>query len=231
LKLILNQSLKLLFIPRSSLLHPDPFPSHAVGVGSGSKEIKPVSCVRRARASRTQTGRPEGVTRTFQVRRNSVEPVEASRTCNLLAKDDCRSALADETEPSGPQVPLVVGSPLPARSRERLTWAASGPNGSVICHPGKPESVGPSTDASEEVGWAVPDVGWVEVGDAAALDSSMRDVAPSDECFEPSCGERVILIVERFHATAAQIRVRTKYPTNGIATRPHRLQVALSPTG
>lgn len=46
--------------------------------------------------------RPEGVTRSFHVVLNKVEPVEAVAACNLLAKDDWRAALADEVEERRP---------------------------------------------------------------------------------------------------------------------------------
>ena len=69
----------------------------ALGVGHpyGSKE-EPLSDVRRPDARSAQIGGPDGVALCFQVSSNKVEPREASSTRNLLSKDDCRAALADE---------------------------------------------------------------------------------------------------------------------------------------
>jgi hypothetical protein len=88
--------------------------------------------VRSADARSTKICRPDDIPLGFQVSLNSVEPDEAILARNLFAKDDERPSLADEPEPCGPEVALVVGSTPPARSRERLAGAASGPNGSVV---------------------------------------------------------------------------------------------------
>jgi hypothetical protein len=74
--------------------------------GDGHEE-ESLSDVRRADARSAKIGRPDGVTLALQVSRNKVEPDEAVRTRNLLAKDDCRATLADEIEPDWPEVALV----------------------------------------------------------------------------------------------------------------------------
>jgi hypothetical protein len=71
----------------------------ALGVGH---EPQSVSDVRRPEARSRQTARCEGVTFTFQVRLNKVEPSMADRRFNLLTKDNRRSSLANEPEPGGP---------------------------------------------------------------------------------------------------------------------------------
>jgi hypothetical protein len=58
--------------------------------------------MRRAEARSAQIGRPEGPARSFHVSAYKVEPSEAVFARNLLSKDDCRSALFDEMEESGP---------------------------------------------------------------------------------------------------------------------------------
>jgi hypothetical protein len=55
---------------------------------------------------------PDGVAFSFQVSLNSVEPTMPDRCRNLLAKDRCRAALADEAEPDGPEVPGVIDALL-----------------------------------------------------------------------------------------------------------------------
>ena len=109
-KLILNQSLKLLFAPRSSRFRPDPLPSTAVGVGQGSNEPKPMPRVRRALASSTETRRPDGVSQRLQVSVNQVEPSESVWACNLLTKDCWRAALRNEVAPGRPKVAGIVGA-------------------------------------------------------------------------------------------------------------------------
>src|SRR5690606_17741998 len=71
--------------------------------------------------------RPAGVTRDFQVRLYKVEPSEAVLACNLLAKNDCRTALLDEVEPGRPKMPLVSKSCSFACRAERLARATAGP--------------------------------------------------------------------------------------------------------
>ena len=69
------------------------------GVGH---EPEPLPDMRSADARSAQISLPDGVALSFQVSVNKVEPTEAVLARNLLAKDRCRSALADEMVPSGP---------------------------------------------------------------------------------------------------------------------------------
>jgi len=98
-----------------------------------------------------QIGRPDGVTFSFQVSRNNVEPRESSRARNLLSKDDWRAALADEPEPGGPEVALVAGSVPSPGDAEGLAWTRAGPNGSIIWPACKAQGMGPSAKAGEQV--------------------------------------------------------------------------------
>ena len=78
---------------------PGPVVLFVCGVGH---PIQPLSDMRRTDARSAQIGRPDGPARSFQVRPYKVEPVEAVRACNLLAKDDWRLALLDEMEEGRP---------------------------------------------------------------------------------------------------------------------------------
>ena len=69
--------------------------------GVGHKP-NPLSHVRRADTASRQTGMPNCVVDSFQVRLNKVEPTVPNRCFNLFAKDDRRAALLDEPEPVGP---------------------------------------------------------------------------------------------------------------------------------
>jgi hypothetical protein len=73
-----------------------------LGVHGVGHEPHSLSDMRRADTASWQYGRPHGVTFRFQVSENSVEPAPSDRRFNLLSKDRCRAALADETEPMRP---------------------------------------------------------------------------------------------------------------------------------
>jgi hypothetical protein len=72
------------------------FQSRVVGVGQDAGPVVSVSDVRRTDARRRERDTPEGVTHGFQVSVYKVDPVIDNFACNLLSKDDCRAALADE---------------------------------------------------------------------------------------------------------------------------------------
>jgi len=59
--------------------------SSAVGVGH---EVESLSNMRGADARSAQIRRPDGVTASFQVRENKIEPCEPILARNLLSKDD-----------------------------------------------------------------------------------------------------------------------------------------------
>jgi hypothetical protein len=88
--------------------------------------------VRRAEPRSAGIDRPDGVTLSFQVSENNVEPSKSVLARNLLGKDDRRSTSFDETEPLGPEVLGIVESGFATRLRERLAGAASGPDGDII---------------------------------------------------------------------------------------------------
>ncbi len=155
-------------------------------ITSHGDEVEALADVRRPDARRAHIDRRNGVTLSFQVCTNSVEPSESVRARNLLTKDDARAAEADEPEPLGPQVPLVGGAESTAGLRERLARAAARPDFRVIGPPGGSESVGPDSDASEGV--KLPDADEVlggEVTDAPSVDAPGSDVLRRDEVLKP----------------------------------------------
>jgi hypothetical protein len=66
--------------------------------------------VRRAFARSAQIGTRDGIAQVFQVSKYSGEPFTSVRACNLLSKDRCRTALADEPAKLWPQVSGVFGA-------------------------------------------------------------------------------------------------------------------------
>ena len=150
-----------------------------------------------------QNRRPEGVTDSFQVSRNKVEPRPARLALNLLSKDDWRAALPDEFEPDRPEVALVLEASLLSGGAEGLAGAASGPNGSVIWPTGEPERVTPDPDAREEVRLNVPgEVLAPELLDAATIDDSRRDVPARFKVAQPLHCVGFDLVVEGGHGVA-----------------------------
>lgn len=91
---------------------------------------------------------------------------EDIRACDLLSKQDRRSAGGDKFEEMGGKVPGVVpGEPL-SGDGEGLAGRASGPDGPVVGPAGKAKRVGPSSDSGEEVTLVKPGkVGWFHVED------------------------------------------------------------------
>jgi hypothetical protein len=128
-------------------------PDGVVGLGH---PVQSLSDVRRTEARRAGIDRPCGVTRSFQVRLNKVEPAKSVFARNLLAKNDCRSALCDEMVERWPKVPLVSKPAAFACRGERLAGARAGPDVCGVGYAGAPQGVGPDPDAGEEVALVVP---------------------------------------------------------------------------
>lgn len=170
----------------------------ALGVGHADRaDPEPLPDLRGADARSAEIDRPEGVSRSFQVIENKVEPSESVFARNLFAKDDFRMALADEMVPVRPKVPLV-NKPIASACRgERLARATPGPDGAVIGPSSKSESERPSADPGEEMALGVTmqfigsDVPYV-----APIDHASRDLTLSDEFFQPVSRLVVDLVVE-----------------------------------
>lgn len=105
----------------------------------------------RAEARSAGINRPDGVTRSFQVRRYKVEPSEAVFARDLFAKNDVRSALLDEPVDGGPEVPLVIKPAAFASRAERLAGARGGPERSVVRPSGVAGGPAPHADSGEGV--------------------------------------------------------------------------------
>jgi hypothetical protein len=201
------------FSTRSS---PPDLKSRICGVGQPlSDEPEPLSDMRRADARSAQIRSPDGVARGFHVSVYKVEPAEAVLARNLLSKDDCRLALADEVVPMRPQVPLVSNPRSSACRAERLARTGSGPNRAVVGPSCEPEGEAPAADPREEVALSVStQSSWVHVSDVRLIYVSIRDQAALDEFSQPRSRLRVDLVVVGSHATSP----------NCAALRPRRYQ-------
>jgi len=176
--------------------------SCALGVGQPcSGPVEPLSDVRRAEARSAGIDRPDGVARSFQVSVYKVEPTEAVLACNLLAKDDVRAALRDEAEEVGPEMSLVVEAASLAGGAERLTWARTGPNRTLVTPPGAAQGVAPDANPGEEVALGVTTkvIGF-NVLDAALVDIARCDMSGLDKLAQPRRREWIEFIVVGTHS-------------------------------
>jgi hypothetical protein len=149
-----------------------------------------------ARARSRQITRPDGIAEFFQVKRYSIEPLNPIRACNLLAKDRCRAALADETVEFRPEMPFVFLTAAFTCTRKRLARAGPGPNWPVFWPSSELESKGPSPDASKEVALGKPGkVPGLDVGDASAVNVSMRYQSGHDQLLEPGARFGGVVVV------------------------------------
>jgi hypothetical protein len=152
-------------------------------------------------ARSAQIRRPNGVTRSFQVSVNKVEPCEARLARNLFAKEFWRNALSDEPGPFRPEMPFIIGASARAGNREGLTRAASGPDWSIIGPSGTSECVRPDSDAGEEMALGESNkVICSNVDDGSFINLSRRDQIPRNQFPKPRGLLRVDLVVVGAHA-------------------------------
>jgi hypothetical protein len=163
--------------------------------------------VRRTDARRRKRYRPEGVTQGFQVSVYKVDPSICVFARNLLSKDDCRAALADEVVEGWPQVPLVSKRSSFACRAERLAWTGTRPNRSIICPAGCPECVAPNADPGKEMALGkTAQVAWEDIFNTPFVNVSGRNVPGVNQVAQPLCSGWVDFVVVGGH------------------TRPHRLK-------
>lgn len=174
-----------------------------MGVGH---PVESLSEVRSPDPRSAQICRPDGISRSFQVKRNSIEPRKASWTRNLLAKDDCRLTDVDEMEETRPEMPLVSSPFSFACLAERLARTAAGPNVMVVCPTCQPEGVTPAADAGEEMTLLVSDeINGSDVFNGSVIYISVRDHARFDQFPKPCGGFGVVLVVVDTHAILCHV--------------------------
>lgn len=196
----------------SEIMRP-PFGQFGVG-----HEPQSLSDMRRTEARSRDTGRCDGVTDSFQVSLNKVEPAVADRCFNLFTKDCLRFSLLDEIEPGGPEVSLITGALLLSGGAEWLAGAASGPHWLVIWPSGEPQGVAPDSDAGEEMALCVSGkIVCSDILDAPFVHVAGRNVAGGDKVPQPLRGVGVDLVIVGAHAFPFLYRSR-------FSTRWHSLQ-------
>jgi hypothetical protein len=155
----------------------------------------------RADAVCAQYVRPAGVAFSFQVSEYSIEPAVPNRCFNLLSKDNCRAALADEPEHFGPEVAGVGSALLLARRAEWLTGARACPNRSSVIPSGEPESVGPAADSGEEMALGKSGkVIWIDICNTPFIDFPRREMPSRNQVAQPVRRIGVELVVVSGHS-------------------------------
>ena len=182
------------------------FQSRVAGVVHpyGTKE-EAAADVRGTDARSAQIGGRDAISQCFQVSLYNAEPRPASRARNLLSKEHWREALGDEGSPDRPEVAVVGEAPLLAGDGEGLTGATPGPDFGGVGHACEAQSVGPDTDAGEEVGLdGVGDVGGGEVEDGSLKDGTFGYVSGIGQVSEPLARECVDFVVDGAHSTGSR---------------------------
>jgi hypothetical protein len=109
-----------------------------------------------ADARSAEIDRCAGVVRSFHLSVYKIEPLEAVLACNLLANDEARAALADETEELGPEMARIFKPSGLAGCTEGLARARPCPYRARVVPASQSESVRPDPDAGEEVALGEP---------------------------------------------------------------------------
>jgi hypothetical protein len=153
-----------------------------------------------AEAASWGINRPDGVTLSFQVRRNKVEPSESVIGRNLFAKDCDRLRLADEREPDGPEMTFIGCAGSFSGNRERLARARSRPRALLVRPSGGAECVTPDSDSGEEMALGkASKLGDSYFADVSAINLPRRNRARVHQMFQPLHIKRIIFVVVGFH--------------------------------
>lgn len=185
---------------------------HSLADMLGSKvDALPFDCPPR-RVS-TETNRPEGIIRCFQVVADEIKPSLFNRVRNLLSKDFCRLALCDEVVPGWPEVPLISKPKSFACLAERLARTGTGPNRSVIWEPGAAKGERPNSDPGEEVTLRESaQIAWMDIFDTPFIHDAWRDVAGLYQVSQPLGGVGVELVIVSGHT---RLSGRRRPPVTG----------------
>jgi hypothetical protein len=154
--------------------------------------------------------KPQSVRIFLHVSLYSREPSQSSRSRNLLAKDDVRAALGDESPKRRPEVARVVFAEALPGDGERLARAGAGPDWLIVGPSGETESEGPAGNSGEEMALGVSNkVVCIQFLDWGFVHVAGRDFASMDKAAEPLRGVGVDFVVKvhRPHSPAAGTRV------------------------
>jgi hypothetical protein len=168
--------------PVASAVETERPPLGVFGVGQPLRdEPKPLPDVERARHWTWETHRPDGVVFSLQVIANKIEPSMSNCCRNLLTKDCCRAALAEEAKPRRPKVARIVTPSLGAGRREGLAGATAGPYRSVVGPAGESKGKRPAANPAEEVALNEPvEISRANIGNTPFIDFTVRNLPLPD---------------------------------------------------
>lgn len=173
-------------------------PSTSATVGVGQRDpVEPLADVGGVHGRSREIDRPAGVTEPSQISGDSVEPIAASSSRNLLSHDDSGPAGGDEAMNVGPQMPFIRSTAPTTGLRERLAGTGGCPKRSVVGPSGEPGRNAPQSAAGEQVdlGEAVEVMG-LQLRDGSLIDDAARDHAVVDALAQHGAGVRRDVVVE-----------------------------------
>jgi hypothetical protein len=189
--------------PIARLSCPPPVQSLAWGVGH---EPQSASEMRRADARSRQYGRPDGVTKSFQVIRHKIEPVMANRRLNLFSKNRCRPPRADEPEPDGPEMTRIGEAGASSGSRKTLAGTRSCPCRALVRPARQPEREGPAADSGEEM--ALGKSGKIicfDIGNAPLVNLARRQMPRRNQIAQPLRWIGIAFVVINSHCSMMRV--------------------------
>ncbi|HUD73749.1 MAG TPA: hypothetical protein VMQ76_01655 [Terracidiphilus sp.] len=160
-------------------------PVGVFGVGHPKKSLPDM---RRTLARSAQIGGPDRIAHSFQVSAYSGEPFTSSRARNLLAKADCRAAVADKVSEERPQVSLIICSQSFSSAAKRLARATAGPDRFIVRPSGEAQGGGPSANPGKEMALREScKVFWFDIEYAPFVNYTIRNKASGNKLPQP-CG-------------------------------------------
>ena len=201
-------------------------PSTSATVGVGHRDpVEALADVGGVHGRSRDIDRPAGVIFTSQISGDSVEPIEASLSRNLLSNDDSGPAGTDEAKHVGPQMPWIVSPGAFAGLRERLTGAGARPKRSVVGPAGKAGGDRPEPTSGEQV-----DLGEAshvirpDLLNGAGVHDAGSNHAVDDQFAQHRAGGGVDLVVEgaaHGRARSVETRASKQNPRASFVVPPH----------
>lgn len=149
-------------------------PSVACAVGQRDP-IEPLADVGGVHGRSRDIDRPTGVVFASQISGDSVEPIEASLSRNLLSHDNSGPTGTDEAMKVWPQMPWIISTGSFAGLRERLAGARACPKRSIVGPSCEPCGEAPSAEAGEEMALVESmQIIRLNIGDGSRVDLAAR---------------------------------------------------------
>ena len=184
--------------------------------------------MRRPEARSAGIDRPDGVTRSFQVSLNNVEPSKSVLARNLFTKHCDRPVGGNKTVELWPKVSVISYSFSFSCCAERLAGAGTSPDRTIIRPPRKSKGVAPNPDPGEEVALGIAkNICRMNVTYAAFVYLTWRNVPGGNQVAKPLRRERLnFIVVGRHKKNPGSLRTGGRpmkarlFPRNSSAEKP-----------